>query len=210
MFWGDPNNQTLVDSVRVRDGFNFNWTTITLLVFVILVYAFLWYKKLYKPMVAGITLYSVHWFYEIMNAVIYKTTGTPLWTVTNASSSYVLLIGVSIELSLMFSVAGIATWFLLPVDRNKKLLRIPVKIWAAVGTALLAGVLEIFLTSTPAFLWVYPWWGFLPVFITTYIPFFLAAVYVPDLKPKTQLICVGSLVAINIILLVVLIPCGII
>ena len=48
------------------------------------------------------------------------------------------------------------------------------------------------------------------VFITTYIPFFLASNYVPDMKPKARrifLITEWSLVAV---LLIVLIPLGII
>ena len=50
----------------------------------------------------------------------------------------------------------------------------------------------------------------IPVFITTYIPFFLAANYVPDMEPakrKSFLIIVWSLVAV---LLVTLIPLGVI
>ena len=50
----------------------------------------------------------------------------------------------------------------------------------------------------------------IPVFITTYIPFFLASNYVPDLEPKKRkafLITEWALVAI---LLIILIPAGII
>ena len=43
--------------------------------------------------------------------------------------------------------------------------------------ALLFALFESFLagTSNHSFIWVYKWWGVLPVFITTYIPFFLAS-----------------------------------
>ena len=50
----------------------------------------------------------------------------------------------------------------------------------------------------------------IPVFITTYIPFFLASNYVPDMEPKkrTRFLCIEwGLVAL---LLVTLIPAGII
>ena len=49
-----------------------------------------------------------------------------------------------------------------------------------------------------------------PVFITTYIPFFLASNYVPDMEPKKRkafLIAEWALVAV---LLVILIPLGVI
>jgi hypothetical protein len=69
---------------------------------------------------------------------------------------------------------------------------------------------EIFLASTPAFIWVYPWWGALPVFVTTYIPFFLAAFLVPDAKPAVQKVFIGGLAALDVLLLAVLIPLGLI
>ena len=74
--------------------------------------------------------------------------------------------------------------------------------------ALLFALFESFLagTSNHSFIWVYKWWGVLPVFITTYIPFFLASNYVPDMTPqkrKTFLIGEWGLVAV---LLAVLIP----
>ena len=50
----------------------------------------------------------------------------------------------------------------------------------------------------------------MPVFITTYIPFFLASNYVPDMEPKKRtnfLLILWGLVAA---LLIILIPLGII
>ena len=78
--------------------------------------------------------------------------------------------------------------------------------------ALLFALVESFLagTSNHSFIWVYRWWGVIPVFITTYIPFFIASNYVPDLEPKKRtrfLCCLWALVAL---LLVILIPMGVI
>lgn len=210
MFWGNSSFQDAVDQVKVRDPSTFNWTSIFFLMVVILVYAYAYSKKNFKLIQAGLALYVVHWNCEIWNAIIYKVFGAPLWAVSNASSSYVLMIGVSVELNLMFALAGMVAWLTLPADRNKKILGIPVKILVAIGTALLCGILEIFLTSTPAFNWVYPWWGFLPVFVLVYIPFFLAAVYVPDWKPKFSWGFIISLAALNLILFVTLASLGII
>ena len=50
----------------------------------------------------------------------------------------------------------------------------------------------------------------LPVFITTYVPFFLASNYVPKMKPKAKKIFLLSLVGVNILLLAILIPLGVI
>ena len=154
-------------------------------------------------------LYSIHWFYEIMNAVICHFTGYALWTVSPESTSFILLIGVSVELSLMFSVAGF-TCALLPEDPKAKILGINNRWFMGIAMALFCSLVEIFLAWTPAFIWVYPWWGCLPVFVTTYIPFFVGAYLVHDLPLKKQIIAVGSLMAVNILLLVTLIPLGII
>ena len=170
------------------------------------------HKKNYEVIYAGAALYGVHWLYEILNAVIGHVAGYPLWSVSNQSTTFILLIGVCWELSMMFSLAGIISFKMLPHDRSKKILGMDCRLVGALEMALLFALVESFLaaTSNHSFIWVYKWWGVLPVFVTTYIPFFLASNFVPDMKPKarrTFLITEWALVAI---LLVVLIPLGII
>ena len=212
MLFGDWSNAPYADMAKtaIRSTDNFHWTFITLLAFVVYVYATEYQRKNYSGIVAGLALYMVHWFYEIVNAIICGITGYALWTVSAASTSFILLIGVSWELSMMFSIAGLATHKLLPEDPKKKILGINNRVLFAIGNAALFSLIEIFLASTPAFIWVYPRWGAIPVFITTYIPFFLAAFLVPDAKPKTQRLFIGSLAAINVLLLCILIPLGVI
>jgi len=212
MWFGNWDNAAAADHARaaVRSVANFNWTFIAILAFVVYVYATELSRKNYRLVAAGLALYMVHWFYEIMNAVICYATGYALWTVSPESTSFVLLIGVSWELSMMFSIAGLIMAKLLPEDPRKKILGINNRILFAVGNAAFFSAVEIFLASTPAFIWVYPWWGTIPVFITTYIPFFLAAFLVPDRTPKFQKIFIGGLAAVNVLLLAILIPLGII
>ncbi len=211
MLFGDDGLKQLADLAKeaVRSTANFNWTFIAILAFVVMVYVDEIHKKNYKAIAAAVMLYSVHWLYEIANAVICHFTGYALWTVSPESTSYILLIGVSWELSMMFAVAGF-TSKLLPADKNMKILGINNRIAFAIGSALLFSAIEIFLASTPAFIWVYKWWGAIPVFITTYIPFFLASYLIYDKEPKTQKKWIISLVCVNIVLLAVLVPLGII
>jgi hypothetical protein len=212
MWFGDLANKPLADlawtAVRTTD--NFNWTFIAILTFVVYIYATEFQRKNFSGIVAGLSLYMVHWLYEITNAVIGFISGYALWTVSAQSTSFVLLIGVSWELSMMFSVAGLIMHKLLPADPKKKIFGFSNRILFAIGNAAFFSLVEIFLASTPAFIWVYPWWGTIPVFITTYIPFFLAAFLVPDTKPKTQKLFIGSLALINAVLLCVLVPLGVI
>ena len=219
-FWGDGSQtaKDLVDAIIVRSTDNFNWTFIFILAVVFYVYWTEIHNKRYEVVYAGLALYGVHWLYEIANAVIGHVTGYPLWSVSNASTTFILLIGVCWELSMMFMLAGIISFKMLPADRNKRYFSkngkggISCKLAGAISMALLFSLVESFLaaTSNHSFIWVYKWWGVLPVFITTYIPFFLASNYVPDMKPKARtrfLVAEWSLVAV---LLAVLIPLGII
>ena len=219
-FWGDGSQQAmdLVKAIQVRSTENFNWTFIFILAVVFYVYWSEMHKKNYDMIFAGLALYGVHWLYEIGNAVIAHFAGYPLWAVSNESTTFILLIGVCWELSMMFSLAGIISLKMLPEDRSTRYFAkdgrkgVDCRLAGAISMALLFALVESFLagTSNHSFIWVYKWWGVLPVFITTYIPFFLAANYVPDMEPakrKSFLITEWVLVAV---LLIVLIPLGII
>ncbi len=219
-FWGDGSDlaKSLVEAIKVRDTSNFNWTFIFILAVVFYIYWSNIHKKQYDFIYAGLALYGVHWLYEICNAVIGHFAGYPLWSVSNESTTFILLIGVCWELSMMFSIAGMISLKMLPEDRSKRYFTkggkkgISCKLVGALEMALLFALFESFLagTSNHSFIWVYKWWGVLPVFITTYVPFFLASNYVPDMEPakrKRFLICLWGLVAV---LLIVLIPLGII
>ena len=186
----------------LRSGENFQWYVITLLAAVLYIYTNEISKNNWKVIAAGLALYMVHWFYEITNALIQHFSGHALWTVPTGTS-FLLLIGVGIELSLMFSVAGLVLSKILPEDPKARILGINHRLFFAVLNAAGFSIIEIFLARTPAFAWVYPWWGAFPVFITTYIPFFLAAFYCYDWKPKTQKTFILTLLGINVIMLVV-------
>ena len=214
MLFGDGSSAAMAAAdaaaQAVRSTDKFNWTFITLLALVVCgVYIPQIKKKNYNGIAAALALYGVHWFYEIMNAVIAHFSGYALWTVSPESTTFILLIGVSWELSLMFSVAGFMA-DLMPADKNKKILGVNNRIAFAIGNAFFFSVFEIFLASTPAFIWVYKWWGALPVFITTYIPFFLAANLIYDKPRKTQKKFLTILWGLDAVLLAVLIPLGII
>ena len=211
MLFGDPGLKPLADLAKaaVRDPSNFNWSFIAIFAFVVIIYVDEIHKKNYKAIAAALMLYSVHWLYEIANAAICHFSGYALWTVSPESTSFILLIGVSWELSMMFAIAGF-TSKLLPADKNLKILGMNNRVAFAIGSAFFFSLVEIFLAWTPAFIWVYPWWGALPVFVTTYIPFFLASYLIYDKEPATQKKWIISLASINIVLLAVLIPLGII
>jgi len=220
VFWGDGSAEamSLVRAIRVRSTENFNWTFIFILAVVFYVYWSEINKKNFEVIFAGLALYGVHWLYEIVNAIIGHVAGYPLWSVSNASTTFILLIGVCWELSMMFSLAGIISFKMLPQDRSKRCFArdgrggISCKLLGALEMALLFALFESFLagTSNHSFIWVYKWWGVLPVFVTTYIPFFLASNYVPDMEPKKRTRFLIGIWGLDALLLVILIPLGII
>ena len=220
-FWGDGSQKSmdLIKQIIVRDTGNFNWTFIFILAVVFYVYWSEIHKKNFEVVFAGLALYGVHWLYEIANAIIAKASGYPLWAVSNKSTTFILLIGVCWELSMMFALAGIISFKMMPKDRTKRYFTfggkwkgVSCKLVVALEMALLFALFESFLagTSNHSFIWVYKWWGVIPVFFTTYIPFFLAANYVPDMKPKVRKIFLIAEWGLVALLLVILIPLGII
>ena len=186
----------------LRSGDPFQWYVITLLALTIYVYVNEISKKNWKGIAAGLSLYMVHWLAEIINALIQQFSGHALWTAPTGTA-FPLLVGVGVELSFMFSIAGLIFSKLLPEDPHEKILGINNRLAFTIGNAAFFSIFEIFLVKTPAFVWVYPWWGAFPVFITVYIPFFAAAFYVYHWKPRSQILFISSLFMINAAALVV-------
>ena len=197
--------QQALTALRKLD--NLHWGVVVMLAFVLYVYFTALEDKKYNQIAAGLALYAVHWFVEIVNALIQHFSGHALWTATGGTS-FVILVGVGIEISFMFSVAGLILSKALPKDKDMKILGINNRIVFAVVNALLVSLIEIPLEASPIFHWVYPWWGMLTVWITVYIPFFLAAFLCYDAKPKNRRIFIGSLFGLDIIMLIVFIALG--
>ncbi|MBQ6583039.1 MAG: hypothetical protein IJH77_04340, partial [Mogibacterium sp.] len=122
VFWGDGSREAmdLVDAIRVRSTEKFHWTFIFILAVFFYVYWSEIHKKNTEIVCAGLALYGVHWLYEIANAIFGHVTGYPLWLVSNESTTFILLVGVCWELSMMFSLAGIISFKMLPQDRSKR------------------------------------------------------------------------------------------
>lgn len=186
----------------LRSGENFQWYVIFMLVLVLFLYFSEIQKKNWKGIAAGMMLYMIHWFVEIINALVQTFSGHALWTVPTGTA-YLLLIGVGIELSLMFSIAGLAVSKILPEDPDEKILGLPNRLVIGIANAAFASILEIFLVMTPVFVWVWEWWNAFTVFIFIYIPFFVGATYAYDWEPKRQRIVIGGLAIVNIVMLVV-------
>ena len=82
--------QAALANVRKLD--NLNWSVVVFLAFVLYVYFTSLEEKKYDQLAAGLALYAVHWFVEIVNALIQHIWGHALWT-ASGGTSFLILIG---------------------------------------------------------------------------------------------------------------------
>jgi hypothetical protein len=189
--------QDALDILRVGDLFDLS--VIFMLVVVLYIYFNEVNKKNWGAIVAGLSLYMIHWFVEIINSVVQSVLGHALWTVP-AGTAYLILIGLGIELNLMFAIAGVAQSKLLPEDPKEKMLGLPKPLAIGIGNALIASMIEIFLIFTRSFVWVWWWWNAVTVFIFVYIPFFVVSAYSYYWEVKRQKTFLIIFAIVNIIL----------
>ncbi len=189
-------------AAALRDASNFDWAIIPILVMVIYIYNVEIGKKNWDIVFAGLALWGMDWFNEIANALIFHFNGfAPLWAAPG-KSSYLILIGLNIEICLMFLVMGIATAHVLPEDKKAKILGLPNRLFFSLLFAGMAVVVELFLNSIGALTWEFSWWSAkmpLLIFIFGYLTFFIVSYWVydmPTLKQKAR--AVGAIYAFDI------------
>jgi hypothetical protein len=185
----------------LRDPDQFKWYTVTLIAFVWYVYAVEVERRRWDIIFAGAALWLMDWLNEIGNALIlHFSDRAALWTVTG-STSYLILIGLTIEISFMFAVAGMVFAKTLPPDPAMKILGVPNRLVVALGYSCICVAVELLLHATGYFHWEYWWWSekfpFLIV-VFGYLTFFLMAAYVYDLRdPRRQARVVGVLATLT-------------
>jgi hypothetical protein len=109
----------------LRDPSHFKSYTVTLLLLVASVYSVEIERRRWDMVFAGVALWLVDWINEIVNAlVLHFTDRAAIWTVTG-DTSYLLLIGLTIEITFMFAIYGIVFVKTLPQDPGMRILGIP-------------------------------------------------------------------------------------
>ncbi len=181
----------------LRDGDTFQWSTVTLLGLALYVYAVEVERRRWDIILAGLAFWLMDWFNELVNSAIFHTTDrAPLWTVTG-DTSFLILIGLNIEICLLFLISGVVFVKQLP-ERGYRLPMV-------IGFSTVCVVVELFLEWTGYFTWEYWWWNtpFVPLIIVFgYMTFFGIAAWVYDMGQdrRRQLRVVGTLAAIDVTL----------
>jgi hypothetical protein len=181
---------------------HFNWSTVTLLALVVYVYAVEVERANWSAVLAGLAFWLMDWFNEIVNALVLHFNGhAPLWTVTG-NSSYVILIGLTIEISLFFAINGVIFVKLLPADRGVRILGLPNRWAIALGLSLVSVGVELLLHALGVFHWYYWWWNvasFPVIVVLGYLTFYVVAFIVYDCPRRSrQLAIVGALALLNL------------
>jgi hypothetical protein len=173
----------------LRSGSQFQWHVIPLLLLVLYVYANEIEHRNWNVVFAGLALWAMDWFNEIGNALVFHFTGyAPLWGAP-ASTAYLILIGLNIEISLMFAIMGIVVAKTLPADRRRTILGVPNRWFVAVAASVFAVAVEVLLNAVGALTWDYWWWNLrMPwlIVIFGYLTFFVVAFWVHDMPTVRQ------------------------
>jgi hypothetical protein len=184
----------------LRDPTQFKWYAVTLLVLVMYVYSVEVERRRWDIVLAGAAFWLADWINEIINSlVLHFTDRAALWTATG-DTAYLILIGLTLEISLMFAISGVVFAKTLPGDRSQKLLGLPNRLTIALAFSIFAVLVELLLHETGYFHWEYWWWNtpfVFPIVIFGYLWFFLIAAYVYD-RPDdgSRLRVVGVMAAI--------------
>ena len=198
---------TLEAQELLRDPSQFKWYAVTLLVLVMYVYSVEVERRRWDIILAGVAFWLADWINEIANSlVLHFTDRAALWTVTG-DTAYLILIGLTLEISLMFAISGIVFVKSLPADPKAKLLGLPNRWTIAIGFSILAVAVELLLHATGYFHWEYWWWNtpfVLPIVVFGYLWFFMVAAWVYD-RPndRSRLRIVASMataVAVSLVL----------
>jgi hypothetical protein len=186
----------------LRSPGHLQWSTVTLLALVVYVYAVEVERANWNAVLAGVAFWLMDWLNELANALVLHIDGhAALWTVTG-SSSYVILIGLTVEISLFFAINGVIFAKLLSPDRSTRILGLPDRWALAIGLSLVSVGVELLLHADGVFHWYYWWWNvasFPVIVVFGYLTFYVVAFWVHDMPSRArQLRTVAALGAFDL------------
>lgn len=191
----------------LRDGSQFQWYVIPVFALVVYVYAAEVEKRNWNLIFAGLAFWGMDWFNEIWNGLVFHFTQyAPVWA-TPGQTAYLVLIGLNIEISFMFAIAGIAFSKMLPAEKRLKVLGIPNRIAVAIFGSAFCVFVEVLLNSIGALTWDYPWWSARApwlIFLFGYLHFFLISFWVYDMESlRKKAVAVGVIYLVDIVCLII-------
>jgi hypothetical protein len=186
----------------LRDTSLFQWYVVPLFAIAVYVYAVEIERRNWSIVFAGLAFFGMDVFNETWNAlVLHFTDRSAVWT-TPGDTAYLILVGLTIEISFMFAVAGVAFVKLLPADKNMRILGIPNRWFFAVVNSVFCVFVEVLLNRADALVWEYPWWNFPNVWLIVlfgYLPFMTVAFWVYDMERiRNKITAVSAIYAVDL------------
>ncbi len=197
----------------LRDLSTLTWYVIPFLAIVLYIYTVEVSKAKksgnWDPIVAGLVIFGMDFINETWNGMVFAATQiSAVWT-TPGPSAFKVMVGWNIEIIFWFLIAGIIYYYMLPPDKEKKILGLPNRWFMAIIFSVLCVIVECILNIAGLLIWEYPWWnlsfaGVWLIFLIGYFPFVAMANIVMGLKSaKNKVIAIGGIYAIAIILNVI-------
>jgi hypothetical protein len=191
----------------LRDPSHFQWYLIPLLAFVIYVYFVEVERQAWNVVMAGLAFYGLEWFLEILNALwLHFSQYSAVWTAPG-DTAYLLTVGLNVEISMMFAVAGVAFAKVLPQDRTVKILGLPNRWFFVIANSVFCVFVEVILNFWGALVWEYNWWNWPNVWLIIVIGYSLYMIFsfwIHDMESMTRKIAiVSAMYVIDIVCLVV-------
>jgi len=196
--------QAAMEAARIlRDGSLFQWYVITLFALVVYVYSVEIERRNWNLVFAGLAFWGMDWFNEIWNSLVFHFTNyAPVWGAPG-KTAYLILIGLNIEITFMFAIAGIAFGKMLPPNKGLRILGIPNRLFLAVVNAAFCVIVEVLLNAVGALTWDYSWWSArspIPIFLFGYLTFFLVSYWVHDMKSvRSKVATVAVIFGVDIV-----------
>lgn len=190
----------------LRNPDHFQWYLIPLLAFILYVYVAEIQKNNWHLVLAGLILSASEFCWEMLNAlVLHGTEYSAVWT-TPGDTAYLILVGLNIEIWMMFFVAGVIMLKTLPEDRKLKILGLPSRVVIPVVWGLFCAFVEAVLNSWDALVWAYSWWNWPNIYLVVLaytVPFLLIAWVYDTFSLKAKVYVLFFFIVIDISMWVV-------
>jgi len=185
----------------LRNTDNMQWYIVPLLVSVFYIYFVEIEKKNWGVIFLGLAFWANEFIYEIGNALLLRITDyAPLW-ITPGKSSYVIYVGLTVEICFFFAVFGLMALKIMPEDKKMKILGIPNRVFIPCVLGLSGLFVEVILNQCNMLIWEYKFWSWPNLYLLAigYCAPLLMLVWLHDnlsLSAKRNLMIIVSATAI--------------
>jgi hypothetical protein len=195
---------------HLRDFSLLKWYVIPLLAIVLYIYAVEMRKARssgnWDPVLAGLTLFGMDFFNETWNGWVLSISGRSAFWTAPGDTALRTMVGWNIEIMLMFAIAGIVFYYMVPEDCSRRILGLPARWFWAIAFSAFCVLVECVLNIGGHLVWEYPFWnrsfaGIWLIFVFGYFEFFAAINLVVGMKrTRGKALVVGVIYTVPVLM----------